>query len=61
MTGREVMRMLAPSFIVSLLACAIGLVLISDDHRVIGAVLVVLGAGVGMLFRMRLMMRSRGH
>jgi hypothetical protein len=55
----EVLRMLAPSFAASVIACVVGFVLLVDGHRTAGVIILVLGAGVGSLVRLRLMMRGR--
>jgi hypothetical protein len=55
----EVMRMLAPSFAASVIACVVGFILLIDGHRTAGVIILLLGAGIGSLVRLRLMMRGR--
>jgi hypothetical protein len=57
--ARETLRLILPSFVVSVVLVVIGIVLINDHHRGIGLVLVVIGAAGGFLVRMRLMLRAR--
>ncbi len=59
MSGGEVMRMLGPSFAASIVACVVGFILIANGHRALGIVALLLGAGVGAVVRLRLMMRGR--
>jgi hypothetical protein len=60
MGAREVLRLLAPSFLGSVVLCVVGFVLVAHHHRAVGLVLVLVGAAAGVFVRMRLMMRGGG-
>jgi hypothetical protein len=57
--GRETMRMLLPSFVVSAVLVVVGIVLVLAHHRSIGLFLMVLAAAVGFVVRLRLMLRAQ--
>ncbi len=59
MGARDVMRMLAPSFAASIVACVVGFILLADGHRTLGVIILILGAGRGSRVRLRLMRRGR--
>jgi hypothetical protein len=59
MTPRQVLRLLAPTFLASAVLCVVGIVLVVNHHRTLGIALLLVGAGVGMIVRMRLMMRAQ--
>jgi hypothetical protein len=57
--GRETMRMLLPSFLLSTVLVVVGIILVLAHHRGVGLFLVVVAAAGGFVIRMRLMLRSR--